>query len=154
MIDFILGVAQHINIDKWEIPSWIQIEKKYPQKALECADLAIVASGTSTLEAAIFGTPMIIIYKMAILSWWLSKLLVKSDYAGMVNIIAGKKIMPEYLQKQATPEAITLKACKILSHSEIQEKMKSELLSVTQKLQGAGASQRAAEYIVSLNKSK
>ena len=153
-IQFIMGLVRELNPNYSLIPNWIQIEKKFPKKSLECADVALVASGSSTLEAAVFGTPMIIIYKMAILSWWLSKLLVKSDYAGMVNIIAGKKIIPEYLQKQATPEAITLKVCKILSHSEIQEKMKSELLSVTQKLQGAGASQRAAEYIVSLNKSK
>ena len=54
-IQFILGSAQNINIEKRQIPPWIQIENNYPQKALECADLALVASGTSTLEAAVFG---------------------------------------------------------------------------------------------------
>ena len=149
-IQFILGLAQELNLDNFSIPDWIQIKKDYSQKALECADVALVASGSATLEAAVFGTPMIIIYKMNILSWWLSKLLVKTDYAGMVNIIAGRKIMPEYLQNQANTDSITKEAFKMLSSSEIQNKMKNELLRVQQKLESKGASQRAAEHILSL----
>ena len=53
-VQFMLGVANHINIAQWNIPSWIHVEKQYPRKALECADLALVASGTSTIEAAVF----------------------------------------------------------------------------------------------------
>ena len=149
-IQFILGLAIDLDLDHFSIPEWIHIERENPQKALECADIALVASGTATLEAAVFGTPMIIIYKMATLSWWLSKLLVKTNYAGMVNIIAGKKIMPEYLQNKAITKSITIKAFQMLSNSETNDKLKSELLSVCQKLQGEGASKKAAEHILSL----
>ena len=74
-----MGLAHGLNPAHFSIPDWIQIEIKHPQKALECADLALVASGSATLEAAVFGTPKIIIYKKAVVSWWLSKLLVKAD---------------------------------------------------------------------------
>ena len=153
-IQFILGLSHELNLDNFLIPNWIQIEKDCPQKALECADLALVASGSATLEAAVFGTPMIIIYKMSILSWWLSKLLVKTEYVGMVNIIAEKKIMPEYLQNQAVSQAIASESFEMITNREKQAKMKSELLSVKKKLQGSGASKRAAEYILSLLESK
>ena len=64
-LQFILGATPQIDGTQWILPDWIQVESKYPQKVLECAELALVASGTATLEAAVFGTPMIIIYKMA-----------------------------------------------------------------------------------------
>ena len=68
-IQIILGASPQIDWTQWNLPDWIQVESKYSQKALECGDLAFVASGTSTVEATVFGTPMIIIYKMATLSW-------------------------------------------------------------------------------------
>lgn len=153
-IQFILGLAHGLNPEHFSIPDWIQIEIKHPQKALECADLALVASGSATLEAAVFGTPMIIIYKMAILSWWLSKLLVKADYAGMVNIIAGKKIMPEFIQNQAIAESITNEVLEMINNRERLNIMKSELLLVKQKLLDSGASHRAAKHILSFVESK
>ena len=78
---FVLGASEDINWSQWIIPKFIKIESTNPTKALECADIAMIASGTSTIEAAVFGTPMIIIYKMSQVSWWLSKLLVKIKYA-------------------------------------------------------------------------
>ena len=68
----------------------------------------------------------------------------------MVNIIAERKIMPEYLQNQANTDSITKEAFKMLSSSEIQNKMKNEVLRVQRKLESKGASQRAAEHILSL----
>ena len=91
---------------------------------------------------------------MAILSWWLSKLLIKTDYAGIVNIIAGKKIMPEFLQNDATSQSITNKALEIINSLEKQEQMKSDMFDVKQKLNGMGASQRVAQHILSFTKSK
>ena len=93
---------------------------------------------------------MIIIYKMAKLSWWLTKLIVITKYAGMVNIIAGKEIMPEYIQYQAIAKPIINEAYEMISSNEIQKKMKAELVVVKNKLYGFGASQIAAEHIVSL----
>ena len=151
-LQFVLGAAQQIDLTNWIIPDWIHIETQHPQKALECADLALVASGTSTLEAAVFGTPMIIIYKMAQISWWLSKLLVKVPYAGMVNIIACRKIMPELLQKNANPERVYIEASELLSNPEKLKKMERELKLVQDSLKGNGASEKAASFILQLNK--
>ena len=153
-IQFVLGIVPEMSLDHFQMPDWIRIERDCPQHALECADLALVASGSATLEAAVFGTPTLIIYKMAILSWWLSKLLIKTDYAGIVNIIAGKKIMPEFLQNDATSESITNKALEIINSREKQEQMKSDMFNVKQKLNGMGASQRVAQHILSFTKSK
>ena len=149
-LQFILGATPQIDWTQWILPDWIQVESKYPQKALECADLALVASGTSTLEAAVFGTPMIVIYKMATISWWISRVLVSVSFAGMVNIIAGKEIMPELIQKNATPERVFSTASSILKNPEKIEKMVADLKEVKVKLKGVGASNKAATYILEL----
>ena len=151
---FILGLAENLDLTNFIIPPWIQINNMHPKKALECADLALVASGSATIEAAVFETPMIIIYKMNILSWWLSKWFVKTTFAGMVNIIAGKEIIPEFLQNKATVKSIIDEAITILNNTKRQKKMKNELINVKQALKGKGTSKSAAEYILSLLHSK
>ena len=151
-IQFILGAAKNINFTKSNIPSWVCIETMKPQKALECADLALVASGTSTLEAAVFGTPMIIIYKMAPISWLVSRALVKIPFVGMVNIIAGSMIMPELLQNKATSERINNIAAKIINDPKKITQMKLELSKVQKILKKEGASKKAAKYILEIDK--
>jgi lipid-A-disaccharide synthase len=150
-IQFILGAAKYINFNKWNIPSWIHIEKQYPQKALECADLALVASGTSTIEAAVFGTPMIIIYKMSRPSWWLSKKLVKVPYVGMVNIIANSMIMPEILQAESKASNIYKIAQEILGSPEKMTQMRLDLLNVQNLLKGRENMKSAAKYILDMS---
>ena len=152
-IQFVFGAAQNINIKKRHIPSWIQIENNHPQKALECAGLALIASGTSTLEAAVFGTPMIIIYKMSPFSWLVSRALVNVPFAGMVNIIAGSMIMPELLQNKATSGQIYKMATEIINNPEKITQMKLELSKVKDLLKGEGASNRAARYILEMDES-
>ena len=151
-IQFLLGIAHTVNIEKLTIPNWILVEHRYPAKALECANLAIVASGSATLEAAIYETPMIIIYKMSIISWLLSKLLVKTEYAGMVNILANKKIIPEYIQNQATINSILNEALTIMNNNEIVKTMKYEMGLIKKKFPNKGASIMAAEHILNLTK--
>tara|TARA_Y100000590_G_scaffold468975_1_gene654200 strand:+ start:7778 stop:8908 length:1131 start_codon:yes stop_codon:yes gene_type:complete len=147
---FILGLAPELEVSTFTIPNWVKVENKYPQKALECADFSLVASGSATLEAAIFGTPMVIVYKMSSLSWILSKLLVKTKYAGMVNIIAGKKIVPEYLQKKATIKSISKECLNIINNKDIYKKMKKEFKNIETILRSDSASKKAAEHILSL----
>ena len=150
-VQFILGLAKNLNLKNFVIPDWIIIENENPQKALECANLALVASGTATLEAAVFGTPMIIVYKMHLLSWWISKLFIKVNYAGMVNIIANRKIMPEYLQSKAVAQTIASEANNIISNKNKLKEMQLELLKIKEKLKTKGASQKAANYILLLS---
>ena len=150
-LQFILGATPQIDWNQWILPDWIHVESKYPQKALECAELALVASGTATLEAAVFGTPMIIIYKMASISWWISRALVSVPFAGMVSIIARREIMPELLQENATPEKVFSTASSILKNPEKMEKMMADLKKVQLKLKGGGASNKVATHILELN---
>ena len=146
-----MGATPQIDWTQWILPNWIKVESKYPQKVLECAELALVASGTATLEAAVFGTPMIIIYKMASISWWISRALVSVPFAGMVNIIARREIMPELLQENATYEKVFSTAYSILKNPEKMEKMMADLKNVQLKLKGGGASNKAATHILELN---
>ncbi|HEX5675983.1 MAG TPA: lipid-A-disaccharide synthase [Azonexus sp.] len=76
----------------------------HAQDALGAADVSLVASGTATLEAALIKRPMVITYKVARSSWWIGKWLVHSPYVGLPNILAGRAVVPEILQDQATPE--------------------------------------------------
>ncbi len=147
---FVLGASDDINWSQWIIPKFIKIESTNPTKALECADIAMIASGTATIEAAVFGTPMIIIYKMSQVSWWLSKLLVKIKYAGMVNIISNKKIVPELLQNNATPDKLYSTMINLINNHLSLDKMKADLLLVKSNLQGNGASKNAAKNIIDL----
>ena len=82
-----------INLDNFNLPNWLRIEKNKPQYTLEVADVAIIASGTSTLEATLFGTPGVIVYKMSTISWLISKTIVKVERAGMGNLIANREVM-------------------------------------------------------------
>ena len=85
-----------------EVP--IRLLFGHAQDALGAADVSLVASGTATLEAALIKRPMVITYKVARSSWWIGKWLVHSPYVGLPNILAGRAVVPEILQDQATPE--------------------------------------------------
>ena len=115
---------------------------------LMVADIAVVTSGTSTLETAFFGIPSVIIYKMLSLTYWLGKLLVNVQHIGMINIIAGERIVPELLQKDATGETIYTELFRILSSRKEQKRMKKKLGDAISKLGRPGASKKAAELIL------
>ena len=78
----------------------------HSHEALAAADLALVASGTATLETALFKTPMVIAYRQAPLSWWIMRRMMYLPYVGMPNILAGEPLVPELLQGRATPAAL------------------------------------------------
>jgi lipid-A-disaccharide synthase len=91
--------------------------KKGPVKHIfEKTDLVIAASGTVTLEAALCCVPTIIVYRMSYLSYRIAKMIVRVKYAGLANLIAGRMIMPELLQYDATPEKISKKALNMLDN--------------------------------------
>ena len=119
-------------------------------QALACADAAIIASGTATLEAAIVGTPMVVVYKVAWLTMLAARLLVRIRTAGLVNIVAGRKVAPELLQADASPEKIAEAVLHQLKNKTAAEEMKKSLDEVRQKLGPPGAAQRAAAGILKL----
>lgn len=115
---------------------------------LNCADFSLVASGTATLEAAIIGKPFVVIYKMGWLNYLLYSPQVKVPYIGMVNIVAGKKIVPEFIQSQAQPQAICQQVLAILNNPSLKQEMLSGLSRVKSLLGEPGAGLRAAQAIL------
>lgn len=149
-LQVILGCASGVKNSPLlkQTPDWLIIENKNPQLCLEVADVAIIASGTSTLEAAVYGTPGVVVYKLSAISWWLSKLFVNVKFAGMVNLIADEEIMPELLQEKATPKNISSEIIDILENPSKNKIIKDKLNSVLNKLGNAGVSDRIANYIL------
>ena len=109
------------------------------------ADFLIAASGTVTLEAALAGVPMVIIYKVSHFSYILGKSLANVTHVGLANLIAGKEVVPELLQQKANPEQISRTVCSILLDPQKRAAMKQELLQIREKLGEPGASGRTAE---------
>ncbi|MGL4209071.1 MAG: lipid-A-disaccharide synthase, partial [Candidatus Adiutrix sp.] len=117
------------------------------REILKAADVAIVASGTSSVEAAIIGTPTVVTYKVSPLSWAVGRKLVSVPYASIANLVAGREIIPEFLQEKATPENIALAASTLLSNPAAHTAMKNDLAMVRTKLGPLGASARVVEII-------
>jgi lipid-A-disaccharide synthase len=115
---------------------------------LNAADFCLVCSGTATLETAIIGKPFAIIYKMNLFNYLLYRPQVKIPYIGMVNIVAGKMIVPEFIQFKATPPQIASVALEIFRDPAAREQMKQGLAQVRSALGFSGASLRAAKIVV------
>jgi lipid-A-disaccharide synthase len=106
--------------------------------------LAIVASGTATLECAMAGLPMLVIYKTSWLTYWLGRFLIQLPYLSMVNVLAGEKVVPEFLQGAMEPERLAKAALQILRNPKGAEAMAGRIRDVAKKLGGPGAAARAA----------
>ena len=115
---------------------------------LASANVVLTASGTATVQTAIHGTPMVIVYRMSPLSYRLVRRLVTVDKIGMVNLIAGEKIVPELIQDAFTPANVAGEAIAMLTDEARVEQIKAGLAKVREKLGGPGASRRAAEAIL------
>jgi lipid-A-disaccharide synthase len=109
--------------------------------------LAIVASGTATLECAMAGLPMLVVYQASWLTYWIGRMLVKLPYLSMVNVLAGEKVVPEFLQGTAEPERLARAALQILRNPKGAETMAIRIREVAKKLGGPGAAARAAEEV-------
>ena len=147
-VQIVLGLAPNVDIGLMKIPNNILIEKANPRQVLEAADAAIVVSGTSSLEAAIYGVPMVIIYKMNYLSWYISKLLVKTRFAGMPNLIANRIIVPELLQSKATSKAISKQIIRMIKPGLARDNTLQNLNIVREALGDGTASYKAASLIL------
>jgi lipid-A-disaccharide synthase len=113
--------------------------------ALRHARGAVVASGTATVEAALAGTPMVVVYRVSALTWALGHHLLKVPYVAMPNLIAGEQVVPELIQSDFTPEKVAEKLGEILAEGPAREKMKVALAGVSARLRPAGETGTAAE---------
>jgi lipid-A-disaccharide synthase len=112
--------------------------------------LSIAASGTVTLQAALCGTPTIIIYRISPLSYRLGKMLIRVKHIGLANLIAGRTIMPELIQADASPEKIAATADLLLKSPARLHKMQADLTAVRTLLGSGGASNRVAEIALGM----
>ena len=121
-------------------------------EALSHARAAVVASGTATVEAALAGTPMVVVYRVSALTWALGHRLIKVPYVAMPNLIAGEHVVPELIQSDFMPENVAAKLGEILAEGPARERMKSALAEVSARLRSAGeagtAAERAAEAVL------
>jgi lipid-A-disaccharide synthase len=118
--------------------------------AIAAADLAVVASGTATLETAIIGSPLIIVYRASQLNWRIFRPLINTPFVGMPNLIAGKEIAPELLQDDLNPENLAKLIVEFLSDPARLGRSRDDLAEVRKKLGEANASERAANKILDL----
>lgn len=152
---FIIPVARTVSQERIaeivkETGITAQLVTEHPYSARAASDLAIVSSGTATLETAILGTPMIIGYRMKQISYWLARLFVKLKFFGLANLAADEKIAPEFLQDEFKPETILPVAERLLENKTAIEDQKQGWHRVRNRLGGSGAAQRTAEVILNI----
>lgn len=109
------------------------------------ADLLLIASGTATLEAGLLQAPMLVFYRMGGFSHAVFSRLVRLENIALVNIVAGERLVPEYLQRQANPERLASDALDLLRHPERLGAMRESLASIRERLGDGGADRRIAE---------
>jgi lipid-A-disaccharide synthase len=148
-VQFVLPLAD--TLDKTFVS---KILAKYPVEVriipdevydvIGCTDVAMVASGTATLETALMETPMVIIYKVSAPSYYVGKMVINVDHIGLVNIIAGKAIVPELIQDEASPDKIAHEVINMLTTPRRMEHIKEELKKIRNMLGSQGAAERVA----------
>ncbi|HEY7138783.1 MAG TPA: lipid-A-disaccharide synthase [Methylomirabilota bacterium] len=118
-------------------------------RVMAAADLLLVASGTATLEAACYGTPMVVLYRLSAVSHWLARRLVRGvSHISLPNIIAGRGIVPELIQGEATPDTVAWAGLRLLEDDAARADQRAALLEVRARLGEAGAGLRAARAVL------
>jgi lipid-A-disaccharide synthase len=114
------------------------------------AAAGMVCSGTATLEAAYFGLPSVLLYKVAWPTWWIGKMLVEVPHLGMPNVLAGREILPEFLQTGARPRPIADALQRLLTQSDQRHAQQQAFEEVIRHLGTPGAGTRAASEVAAL----
>jgi lipid-A-disaccharide synthase len=154
-LHLLLGVAPPLDPTAIEqivaaSPVQVQVVHGRTHEVIRAADLLLAVSGTVTLEAAVLGTPMLITYRLGLLSSIVAGLLVRVRHIGLPNLVAGEGIVPELIQFQATPERLARAASEILNSPERQARMRTALAEVRRRLGTPGATERAAREVLDL----
>ncbi len=137
-----------------EIRSQVRLVTGRPRMLLRYADVAMVASGTATLEAAAWGVPMVVVYRVSPFSAWLGRRLLRLPHISMANILAGRELVPEFLQERAQPGPIARTVVRLLGDDDSRRQFREDLLALRQLLKppqtgNAGTvSLRAAQMIL------
>lgn len=143
-------------IKRYGAYSDVRIIRDRLYETLRASDAAIVASGTATLETALIGTPMVIVYKISGLSYAIGQILVNPEleYIGLPNIVAGRRIVPEFVQGEIDPEKIAAAITGIMKDATIRDEMAKGYIEIKERLGKGGAAGRAAAAIKKLIEAK
>ena len=135
-------------------PGWenVDLVSDGVERVLERCDGIVAASGTVTLQAAIYGTPPVIIYKVSPVSAWLARILVRVPHVGLVNLVAGRDLAPELLQDDATGDNIARAIQNMLENEDELNQLRRRLIALRDVLGGTGASDRVAELALGMIK--
>lgn len=139
--DLIESTAKGAGLD-------IRIAKDQPNEVIAASDVLLVTSGTATLQAAVIGTPMVMTYRLPWLSYWLALRMLRISSVGLVNILAGRRVVPELIQSDATPERLAQEADRLITDRDAYEQMRTNFKAVRVAAGTPGASQRAAALIL------
>lgn len=126
----------------------VTVVKGRSNEVMAASNLLLVTSGTATLQSALIGTPMVVVYRASPLTYHIAKCLVKIPYISLVNILAGQEIVPELIQDRMTPDRIAHEALGILQDPRRQKEMTQSFQTIRTSLGEAGASKRAAAFIL------
>lgn len=126
----------------------VKVVKEQASEVMAAADLALVASGTATLQAAVIGTPLILVYRTSPVTFWLAFFLIRVRWIGLVNLVAGRTVVPELIQAEATGQRLYEEARRLLEDRFAYDEMKRSLAKVRAALGEPGASLRAAEVVL------
>jgi lipid-A-disaccharide synthase len=156
-LQFIIPLASGIPmsaLSPWieKDPLRMKVVEGFAYDVMNLSELMITASGTATLEGAILGKPMIIIYKVSWPSYWIGRMLVHVDHIGLVNLVGKETIVPELIQNDARPKKIAAEALRILRDENLRRRMIELMGRVRERLGEPGAAQRAARIVYSLLK--
>ena len=126
----------------------VTVVKEQTSEVLAVSDFGLVKSGTAILQAAVVGTPMVLLYQISSLEWWIASFFKRVEWIGLVNLVAGRSIVPELVQSAATGQRLYEEAIRILDDRVVYDEMKRELAKVRTALGEPGASKRAAEAVL------
>lgn len=126
----------------------VHLVKGATYDVMKQSHFAFVTSGTATLETACFGTPMFVLYKTSWLTYFIGRLLITVKNIGLVNIVAGRTIVPEFIQNRVAVGTVAQEAIRLLRNEEGLKAMRTELSTLKKKLGSAGASRRVARHIL------
>jgi lipid-A-disaccharide synthase len=147
-LQFLLAVAPSLDPARLEVGDLpLRHVEDQTHAVLGAASLALVASGTATVEAALLGTPMIVVYRLSPLTYALGRPLVRVPHFAMANLIAGQRVVPELIQREFTPERVADMALAFLGDPARLAAMREALGEVRRRLGPPGASARAAAVV-------
>ncbi len=133
-----------------DVASAVTVVRGEAAAVLRASRAAIVASGTATLQAAVVGTPMVMVYRVSPLTAWIGRRLITSPHLALVNVVAGRRVVPELVQEVLTAERLAATVEPLLTDHEAAERMRRDLAEVRSALGAPGASGRAADAVLAL----